>query len=81
MDYPRARRLNKSNTGARPSRAQAAESQAKPLKDADLFVSTKGTTYREAQVGDSNSSQDHSSDCTSPILIGPELTPRLADDI
>ncbi|KAJ1159962.1 hypothetical protein NDU88_000466 [Pleurodeles waltl] len=34
------------------------------LKDANLFTTAKGTTYREDKIMDSNSSQDRSSDST-----------------
>ncbi|KAJ1167104.1 hypothetical protein NDU88_007497 [Pleurodeles waltl] len=75
------RRRKKSTTGTRPSRAQAAESQAQALKDANLFTSVKCFDRREDKIMDSNTSQDHSSDSTCPIMHGPELTPHTADDI
>ncbi|KAJ1146326.1 hypothetical protein NDU88_012603 [Pleurodeles waltl] len=78
---PQPQRRKKPNSGTRPSKAQAAESQAQALKDANLFASAQCPAHREVKIMNSDSSLGNSSASTSPSIFGPELTPRTADDI
>ncbi|KAJ1087799.1 hypothetical protein NDU88_000962 [Pleurodeles waltl] len=78
---PQPRRKKKPGNAARLSREHAAVSQARALKEANLFSSNHYTPLREDTYTDSNSLQGRYSVSASPLAFGRVLTPRVADDL
>ncbi|KAJ1131677.1 hypothetical protein NDU88_010012 [Pleurodeles waltl] len=66
---------------ARPSREQAAANQAKALKEANQFSFNHYAPLQDDAYAGSGSSLGGSSASASPLVLGPETTPHVADDL
>ncbi|KAJ1109217.1 hypothetical protein NDU88_006580 [Pleurodeles waltl] len=60
---------------------EVAESQERALREANLFKSPLHQTYRDPDGAGLGLSADPSSGSSSPLALGPELTPCTADDL
>ncbi|KAJ1207207.1 hypothetical protein NDU88_002599 [Pleurodeles waltl] len=75
------RRQKKNRFTARSSREQAAVNQAKALKEANQFSFNHYAPLQDDASAGSGSSLGGSSAPASTLVLGPELTPRVADNL
>ncbi|KAJ1196450.1 hypothetical protein NDU88_000321 [Pleurodeles waltl] len=78
----RSQRLHPARrTGSRPTEKQALDWQAQALKDVNRFPNIRIQHNREYGTKDSDSIESPQSLPTSPLISGPVVTPRTADDL
>ncbi|KAJ1180669.1 hypothetical protein NDU88_005887 [Pleurodeles waltl] len=78
----RSQRLHPARrTGSRPIEKQASDWQAQALKDVNRFSNIQTQHNREYGTTDSDSVETPQSLPTSPLISGPVVTPRTADDL
>ncbi|KAJ1141568.1 hypothetical protein NDU88_007896 [Pleurodeles waltl] len=78
---PQRWRKKRSGIKMRPSKVQVAEGQAQALIEATQITSNPYTSRCDDKAFDSDSSMGRSSESTVPLMLGPEVTPCMADDL